>query len=153
MKPLILLITVFLISVLVTRIFQGRADYSVSGRIAMSVMLVFTTIGHFKFAEGMSLMIPGSIPYKKELIYLTGFIEIAAAVGILIASVQVLTGWLLIAFFLVILPANIFAAMKGIDYEKATYDGPGSAYLWFRIPLQIFFIAWVYWFVIKDPTF
>ena len=153
MKPLIVLIVVFLVAILLTNIFQGRVDYSLAGRIAMSAMLVFTTIGHFKFADGMSLMIPGSIPFKKELVYFTGFIEIAAAVGLLIPSLQKLTGWLLIAFFLLILPANIYATLKRVDYERATYDGPGPTYLWFRIPLQIFFIGWVYFFVVKDPTF
>jgi len=52
----------------------------------------------------------------------------------------------LILFFILILPANILAALKKVDYQKGTNDGPGAGYLWFRIPLQIFFIAWVAWF-------
>ena len=30
------------------------------------------------------------------------------------------------------------------DYQKATVDGNGLNYLWFRIPLQLLFIAWAY---------
>jgi uncharacterized membrane protein len=48
-----------------------------------------------------------------------------------------------------ILPANIQAAIKRIDYQKGTTDGPGVNYLWFRVPLQILFITWVYLFAIR----
>jgi uncharacterized membrane protein len=115
----------------------------------MSVMLLFTAIGHFKFADGMSKMIPDFIPAKKQIVYVTGLIEILAAIGLLVPSLYMLTGWLLIVFFILILPANINAALKQVDYEKGTNDGPGKAYLWFRIPLQVIFIAWVYLFAIK----
>jgi uncharacterized membrane protein len=62
------------------------------------------------------------------------------------------TGIALIIFFLLILPANIYAAIKKVDYEKATYEGKGIGYLWFRVPLQIFFIAWVYYFAVTSPS-
>ncbi len=94
------------------------------------------------------MMLPGFIPFKKQLVYFTGIIEILAAVGLLLPRLQVITAWLLILFFVLILPANINAAIKRIDYEKGTYEGPGANYLWFRVPLQVFFIVWVYWFAI-----
>ena len=31
-----------------------------------------------------------------------------------------------------------------LDYQKATYDGNGLTYLWFRVPLQILFILWAF---------
>ena len=49
-------------------------------------------------------------------------------------------------FFILILPSNIYASVKKINYQKATLDGPGLSYLWFRMPLQVFFIGWVYFF-------
>jgi uncharacterized membrane protein len=78
------------------------------------------------------------------MIYLTGIIEFAAAIGLQIAGLRVLTGWLLIIFFILVLPANIYAATKHIDYQKGTTDGKGLNYLWFRVPLQLIFILWVY---------
>lgn len=149
MKPLIVLLIVFVLSLAGTKIFAGNIDLSLSGRIAMSAMLVFTTIGHFAFTKGMEMMLPNFIPFKKIVVYLTGVIEISAAVGLLIPNLKVITGWLLIAFFILILPANINAAIKHINYQKGTSDGNGLNYLWFRVPLQILFIAWVYFFVIK----
>ena len=148
MKPLFVLLGTFVISLLATKLLTGQYDYFLSGRIAMSVMLLFTAIGHFKLTKGMTMMMPDFIPYKKQLVYLTGIIEIAAAIGLLLPRLQEITAWLLIMFFIVILPPNINAAIKHIDYEKVTYERPGANYLWFRVPLQLFFIAWVYWFAI-----
>ncbi len=149
MKPLIVLLCVFAVSLFATKIFRGNYDFVLSGRIAMSVMLIFTAIAHFAFPKGMSMMLPSFIFYKTEIVYLTGIIEIAAAIGLFIPGVRVLTGWLLIVFFILILPANIYAAIKHIHYQKGTFDGNGLAYLWFRIPLQILFICWTYLSAIK----
>ncbi|MEJ0104412.1 MAG: hypothetical protein WDO19_18400 [Bacteroidota bacterium] len=148
MKPFVVLLIVFALSVGATRIIEGEIDYSLSGRIAMAAMLLLTASGHFMFAKGMAAMIPRFIPFKKEIVLVTGIIEIVAAIGLLISKVQHLTAWLLILFFILILPANINAAIKRIDYQKGTLDGPGLNYLWFRVPLQLFFIAWIYFFAI-----
>lgn len=150
MKPLIILLSVFALSLLATKLFRGEYRFAVSGRIAMSAMLLFTAIGHFAFSEGMAMMLPGFIPYKMEMVYLTGIIEIAAAIGLLISRFRIITAWLLIVFFLMILPANVYAAINHVDYQKGTFEGAGPAYLWFRVPLQILFIVWVYLSSIKS---
>ena len=149
MKPLIILISVFIISLLVNKIFKGNVEFALSGRIAMLAMLLFTAIGHFEFTKGMSMMLPDFIPFKTETVYLTGVIEIAAAIGLFIPNFRSVTAWLLIVFFILILPANIFAAINHIDYQKGTFDGHGLTYLWFRVPLQVLFIAWTYLSAIK----
>jgi uncharacterized membrane protein len=66
------------------------------------------------------------------MVYLTGVVEILVAIS------------LLICLFILLLPANIYAAIKNVDYQTATYNGPGLSYLWFRVPLQILFIVWAY---------
>lgn len=144
MKPLIVLLTVFAVSLLTTSFTLGHVEFALSGRIAMSAMLVFTAMAHFAFTKGMSMMLPGFIPFKTGIIYLTGIVEIVAAIGLLFQDFRVITAWALIAFFILILPANMYAAKKHIDYQKGTYEGNGLNYLWFRIPLQILFIVWVY---------
>ncbi len=150
MKPFIVLVTVFAISLLATKLIKGRYDVALSGTIAMSIMLLFTAVAHFVFTKGMEMMLPSIIPYRKQVVYLTGLIEVAAAIGILIPSFRAVTAWLLIAFFIMILPANIYAALKHIDYQNATYTGNGPNYLWFRVPLQLLFILWTYYFIIDS---
>lgn len=149
MKPLIVLLTAFAVILLTTKIFRGNYEWTLSGRIAMSVMLLFTAIGHFAFTKGMSIMIPDFIPFKTATVYLTGAVEIILAIGLLLPNYQIFTGWLLIIFLILVLPANIYASIKHIDYQKATFDGNGLPYLWFRIPLQILFIVWTYCSVIN----
>ena len=150
MKPLLVLLSVFAISLIVNKNFHGNYKVALSARIAMSSMLVFTAVAHFVFTKGMTMMLPDFIPFRTETVYLTGLIEIAAAIGVFIPNLRTLTGWLLIAFFILILPSNIYAAIKQIDYQNGTFDGNGLSYLWFRIPLQIFFIIWTYFSTIKE---
>ena len=41
-----------------------------------SLFFIFTSIGHFISTEGMAAMLPPSVPYRIELIYLTGVLEL-----------------------------------------------------------------------------
>lgn len=50
---------------------------------------------------------------------------------------------MLIIFFIAVLPANIAGSLKSVQFGGMDY---GPAYLFFRIPLQLFFIAWVWYF-------
>lgn len=144
MKPLIVLVAVFAVAIVVLRVVNGQFEFAFAARVGMASMLVFTAIGHFTFTNGMAMMIPPVIPFKKFMVYLTGVFEIVAAVGLSLSQYYRMTGWVLIGFFIIMLPANIYAAVKNVNYEKGTYDGPGLKYLWFRVPLQILFIGWVY---------
>ncbi len=144
MKPLIVLLLSFSISIFVIKIIKKEYDFALSARIAMSIMLVFTAIGHFAFTKGMSMMVPKIIPFKESFVYITGIFEISLAIGLLIPKLKEISGWTLIIFLLLMLPANIYAAINNVNYQKGTFDGNGILYLWFRIPLQILFIIWTY---------
>ncbi|HEY4324785.1 MAG TPA: hypothetical protein VGN20_12390 [Mucilaginibacter sp.] len=148
MKPLLVLIGSFALSCLVFFEFTHNFDLFLSGRIAMAIMLVFTSVAHFVFYRGMILMLPKFVPFKKRVVYLTGIIEIAIAIGLIISKTYYMTAFLLIIFFILLLPANIIAAKQKINIERASYGGHGLSYLWFRIPLQLFFIGWVLYFAI-----
>jgi uncharacterized membrane protein len=148
MAVLIVLIVTFLASLGITWAGFGEPAYILSGNIAMCAMLQFTALGHFKFPEGMKLMIPPFIPFKKTMVLLTGLMEIAAGIALLFPVTRYATGIFLILFFIALLPANIYAANRRLDYQKGTYDGKGPEYLWFRIPMQVFLIAWVWYFAV-----
>ncbi|WP_051663984.1 DoxX family protein [Dyadobacter crusticola] len=142
--PEIVLIIVFTISLLILRKTRGQYELALAARIGMAAMLVVTGLAHFGFTKGMEMMLPDFLPFKRELVWITGILELAAAAGLLLPKFTWLTGWLLIVFFVMILPANIYGAMHHINLQTASYDGDGPGYLWFRVPLQLFFIAWVY---------
>jgi len=144
MKPLIVLLLSFTISLFVIKIIKKEYDFALSARISMSIMLVLSAIGHFAFTKGMSMMIPKFIPFKESFVYLTGIFEILLAIGLLIPNLKTVTGWILIIFLLLMLPANIYASVNNVNFQKGTFDGNGVLYLWFRIPLQVMFIVWTY---------
>jgi uncharacterized membrane protein len=144
MKPLILLLLVFIISIVVTKAFTRRINWRLSAMVSMSVMFVFTAIAHFAFTEGMSRMLPYFIPYKTEIIYATGVIEFMLAIALLNKKTMRIAAVLLILFLTLVLPANIYAAMHQVNYADVSIKGQGVLYLWFRIPLQLFFIGWLY---------
>ena len=150
----ITLLSVFVLSLFITKLIRKEYKFALSARIAMSAMLMLTAMGHFMFTKGMTMMMPAFIPLKTELVYFTGFVEIAAAIGLQLPKFRVLTGWMLIVFFIFILPVNIYAAIHQVDMETATFNGDGLHYLWYRVPLQLFFIGWVYLSSVnaKDPA-
>jgi uncharacterized membrane protein len=148
-KPLFILLVVYI----ALMAFGGHTAFDkgdiFAGNIAMAVMLLFTAIGHFKFKTSMAAMIPLFIPKKVEIVIFTGILEIAFAVGLSIETSRYYSGIGLIIFLLAILPANIYAAKHQINYENLYKPGPGVKYLWFRIPFQLFLIAWVWYFSVR----
>lgn len=150
--PEIILPIVFCIALFILKLKYKQYFFALSARIAMAVMLFITAIAHFVFVKGMSMMLPGIIPYKTGLIYLTGILEATAAVGLITSKYYRQTACILIIFFVLLLPANIYAAMNHVDMEQGTFHGDGPSYLWYRIPLQIGFIIWAYYSSISPRT-
>ncbi len=91
-------------------------------------------------------MMPSIIPFKKEMVYLTGVLELLLAVGLALPQTRYIASVILIIFFIFLLPANISAAVRHVNIEKADFTGDGLGYLWLRIPLQLLFILWVWLF-------
>ncbi len=144
MKPLLVLLTVFVLSLLAGRLVSDKLHFRLAGCIALSAMLLFTALGHFIFTQGMAAMLPEIIPYRRELVYLTGLFEIVFAIGLVLPGFRKLTGWMVVVFLLLVLPANIYAATQHLNYQTGMLNGPGLSYLWLRVPLQLFFIGWAY---------
>jgi uncharacterized membrane protein len=151
METLAVLIPVFIVSLLISRWRTGQWRLIFSANLAMCMMLFLTAMGHVLFTKGMAMMIPPFIPYKTALVYITGVMEVLMGLALLVPSQRRYAGYALIGFFILILPANIYQSVIYLNMEKGTYDGPGPVYLWFRIPLQLFFIAWVYYSAVRKP--
>lgn len=149
MKPFIVLLVASVVALFTLKIITGVYNLPFSARLGMSVMLFFTALGHFMYTDGMVMMLPEWTPNRKAIVLMTAILEMLAAIGIHIQQVRLLSAWLLILFLLLVLPANIRASMERINYQKASFDGPGLGYLWFRVPLQLLFIAWVFFSSIR----
>ncbi|GAO41205.1 DoxX family protein [Flavihumibacter petaseus] len=148
MKVILVLLAAFVLASVGIRVTAGYWQPRPAGNIALCIMLFFTAFGHWRFTDAMARMIPGPVPFKKELVYITGLLEILAGVALLIPVVREKAGWFLLVFFVLLLPANIYAAINKIDYQQVDREGNGLSYLWFRIPMQIALMVWVYYFAI-----
>jgi uncharacterized membrane protein len=147
MAPLIILLVTFAVLYLIDRFALGsRLGLSFVGRASMAVMLVATGISHFTNTEEMIAMMPDFMPAKRELVYFTGICELAAVPGLLWSKTSRLASILLLIFFVLVLPANIAGSLKEVRFGGMEY---GPWYLLFRIPLQILFIWWVWYFGLR----
>ena len=147
MKLLSIIAVTFIVSLVATKLIEGFWNFLFSGNLAMAVFIIFTGLAHFKYQRGMAMMIPDFFPAKMSLVYLTGILEIAAGVGLMIPALREITAILLILFFVIIFFANIHSSKKNINLFKADFTGPGLGYLYKeRLPMQIILIAWTWFF-------
>ena len=114
---------------------------SARARIGLSLFFLFTGIGHFIRTDPMAAMLPPPVPYRTELIYLTGVFELLGAAGVWIPKLMKITGVCLIVMMLAVLPANIYSAFNRVAFGGHEY---GPIYLLVRVPFQLFVIAWIY---------
>ena len=110
-------------------------------RVGLTLFFLFTGFGHFIRTQEMAAMLPLSMPYRTELVYLTGVLELLGAIGVWIPRLTRLSGFLLILMLIAILPANIYSAINRVDFGG---HEAGPVYLLVRIPFQLFIIWWTY---------
>jgi uncharacterized membrane protein len=146
MAVLIVLLATFALAVLTRRIRSQSVNYRLCGQIALSAMFLFAGISHFLLADGMVNMLPEFLPLRYEIIYVTGLMEIALAMGFLFSHSVRLTGILTIAFLIAVFPSNIYAALNAVAFGG---NVAGPVYLLFRVPMQILLIIWVWTSSIK----
>ena len=149
--PLIMLILLSApyLSARVLSALTGRAfDLNAAGALGLTLVFVFTGIGHFTQTEPMAQMLPAWMPARMPLIYLTGIFEFALAAGFIARQTRRATGWFAAAMLILFFPANIYAALNRIPMGGHEW---GLSYLLIRAPLQAILLLWVYWFAIKQP--
>ena len=91
-------------------------------------------------------MLPPSVPGREAIVYSTGVLELLAVIGLLVPRTWRLTGTLLIAFLVLVFPANVYAAFQSGEMGGGAM---GPAYLLIRGPVQLLLIGWAYWFTVR----
>lgn len=95
---------------------------------------------HFLFPKPYERIVPGPLPYKRELVFASGVVELGAAVLLTQAQTRRLGGLLSFGLLLAVYPANIQMMISTCRSSKAP--------LWFkigtvlRLPLQIPPLRW-----------
>ncbi len=119
-----------------------------ASRGGLVIMFLFTGASHFTSMKyDFAAMIPAPLPNDLWVIYLTGVLEIAGAIGLLIPRTRKLAGICLVLLLVALFPANVYAALNEIPLR-----GEAPTPLWLRGPMQLLFIGMVWWTSIKEPA-
>lgn len=149
--PIIMLV-LMMMPYLIVRVLSAltRRDYDVrsAAAIGLGILFTFTGIGHFIQTAPMAQMLPPWVPARVLLVYLTGVLEFAIAVGFLVPKSRRFTGWVAAVALILFLPANIYAAINHVPMGGHAW---GPVYLLIRAPLQAIILFWMYWFTIRQP--
>ena len=120
---------------------HGLASWQHSALYALAVTFVFTATAHFnKMKHDLGQMIPSSFPRPLLIVYITGVLELLGAAGLVLPQFRRLAGICLIALLVGIFIANVNATRRGV-----TLRGKPPTPLWLRAPMQILFIALLWW--------
>lgn len=124
-------------------------------KFVLAGLMVVAGINHFLNPGFYVRIMPAALPLHLEIVYLTGLLEVALGLGLLVpassmfssatsatisrSGVSRLSAWGLIALLIAIFPANINMALNP---ELA--PGVAPILLWLRLPLQGVLIAWAW---------
>jgi len=124
------------------------ATWPAAAAHALALMLVVTATAHF-VPESVTVMpnhgdlvrmVPPFVPFADAMVYATGVMELLGAVGLVLAATRWIAGISLAALFVLLLPANIYAAVADVPL-----NGDEPTPLWLRIPEQVLYIAIAVW--------
>jgi uncharacterized membrane protein len=145
---LLLMMAPYLAAHVLSAITRRHFDSRGAAAIGLGVLFIFTGIGHFILTEPMGQMLPPWVPERMLLVYLTGVLEFAIAVGFFVPRSRRFAGWVAAIVLVLFLPANIYAAINHVPMGGHTW---GPVYLLIRVPLQAIILFWVYWFTVRPP--
>jgi len=114
-------------------------------RWLLAIAFILAGINHFINPAFYLKMMPPVLPAPLFLIYLSGVLEIALGVLLLIPRFTRLAASGIIALLIAVYPANIYMAMNTNLFPEFT---PTTLYM--RLPLQFVLITLAFWFTRKN---
>ena len=106
----------------------------------MGIFYVIVGIKHFQDPSWFVQIIPPILPYKYELVYISGFFEVLLGVLLMIPRFQSIAAKGLIVLLIGVYPANIYLAQT-----NGGALGISPLIAWGRLPFQFVFIGLAYW--------
>ncbi len=104
--------------------------------------LFYLSIGikHFTDPDWFVRIVPPILPYKIELVYISGFFEVVFGILLVIKHTRYYAGIGLIILLIAVYPANIYLALtNGAPLDTTPFIA------WGRLPFQFVFIGLAYW--------
>jgi uncharacterized membrane protein len=112
-----------------------------TSRLLLAGVFVFAGMMHFVIPASYVGIVPPWLPWHRGLVYLSGALEIAGGIGLLISRTRRAAGIGLVLLLIAVWPANLqmVLAARAAD-EPLWYE----TLLWLRLPLQLVLIWWVW---------
>ena len=108
------------------------------GRIALGLTFIAAGINHFRRPNMYAAIMPDYLPWRRSLVALSGYAEIALGVLALFPRWKLPARWGLTALLVAIFPANLHMAVHPERYSQIP-----AWLLWLRLPMQGLLILWV----------
>ena len=83
-------------------------------RVVVALPLLVSGIGHFTRTAMFASIIPPAFPYRPQLVLLSGAMELAGAVGVLLPAFTRIASVCLAVLMVVIFPANVYVANQAV---------------------------------------
>jgi len=107
-------------------------------------------VSHFVNPDPFMRIVPPPLP-ERGTVYLSGVFEVLGGLGLLLPRTRRWAAWGLIALYIAVFPANLYMAFNGIQLDPANPLPEWGA--WVRLPFQLLFIAWAWWFTrVPEPS-
>jgi uncharacterized membrane protein len=110
-----------------------------------AALFIVGGILHFTNTATYVRLMPSYVPYHRELVYVSGIVETALGLLLLIPRTQRLAAWCLIPTLVAIFPANVNGAVTAGTGQPAM-PGVSVELAWLRLPVQFVLVAWAYWY-------
>ena len=106
----------------------------------MGIFYIIVGIMHFQDPSWFVQIVPPILPYKYELVYISGFFEVLLGILLMIPKFQSIAAKGLMALLICVYPANIYLAQT-----NGVALGISPLIAWGRLPFQFVFIGLAYW--------
>ena len=106
----------------------------------MGIFYIIVGIKHFQDPSWFVQIVPPILPYKYELVYISGFFEVLLGILLMIPRFQSIAAKGLMALLICVYPANIYLAQT-----NGVAMGISPLIAWGRLPFQFVFIGLAYW--------
>jgi uncharacterized membrane protein len=108
--------------------------------VALGLLFIAAGTNHFLNPDFYVRIMPPWLPAHRELVALSGVLEILGGLAVFLAPVRSWAGWGLVLLLVAVFPANLHMALNPELFPEL----PQGA-LWARLPLQGVLIAWAWW--------
>jgi uncharacterized membrane protein len=116
-------------------------SFKLAMRWLLGLLFMAAGIAHFLRPDFYRAIMPPYLPWHRELVFLSGVLELFLGFLVLIPRTRPLAAWGLIALLIAVFPANVHMALHPTAFPTFS-----PAALWARLPVQGLLILWAYWF-------